>query len=263
MDETIKLPHIKFKPTIKQKIDFHPSELDKIAVPEESKIRAKKYQKSNELNDGSIILMFEDNVVFGFDFLYNKEKYIVQEINPVTILYSNAVMCHRLLVDKRNQLISGSPKVKGSHRVITNPSDFANFFQVSVNMIVNLQATVESFANRLIPNDLGFFDANGREFQPSIAHKINTTLPLIKGKKIKRKESNYLRQLIEIRNEIVHLKPAGDVNSAYKIVYRKLINFKYFEVLQAVKTFVNFYEEGLIEECSCEKEFFYNISVIE
>ncbi|ABQ06704.1 hypothetical protein [Flavobacterium johnsoniae] len=263
MDQSIKLPHIKFKPTIKQKIDFHPSELNKITVPEESKMRAKKYQKSNELNDGSVILMFEDNIVFGFDFLYNNEKYMVQEINPATIFYSNAVMCHRLLVSKRNQLISGSPKVKGSALENTNPSDFANFFQVSVNMIINLQATVESFANRLIPTDFEFLDANGNEFQPSISHKINTALPLLKGKKVKRKESNYLRQLIEIRNELIHLKPAGDVNSAYKIVYRKLINFKYFEVLQAVKTFVNFYEEGLIEECSCKKEFFYDISVVE
>lgn len=263
MDETIKLPHIRFKPSVKQKIDFHPSELDQIKVPEESKIKAKKYQKSNELNDGSVILMFEDNIVFGFDFLHKNEKYIVQEINPVTIFYSNAVMCHRLLVEKRNQLISSSPKVKGSHRVNTNPSDFANFFQVSVNMIINLQATVESFANRLIPKDFEFIDVNGNVFDPSISHKINTTLPILKGKKIKRKEGNYLRQLIEIRNEIVHLKPAGDANSAYKIVYRKLINFKYFEVLQAVKLFVDFYEEGLIEECPCKKEFFYNIDVFE
>ena len=97
--------------------------------------------------------MFEDDIVFGFDFLYKNEKYIVQEVNPVTIFYSNAVMCHRLLVDSRNKLIANSPKVKGSHKINTQPSDFGNFFQVAVNMIINLQATIESFANRIIPEN--------------------------------------------------------------------------------------------------------------
>lgn len=266
MDETVKMPHIRFKPTIKQKIDFHPNELDKMAVPEESKMWAKKYLKSNELNEGSMILMSEDNIVYGFDFLYGNEKFIVQEINPVTVFYSNAVMCHRLLVQTRHDFIANCPKVRGSHTVYTDPADFANFFQTAVNMIINMQATVESFANRMIPQGFEFTDIHGRPFEPSIAYKINSALPELKGKKFKAnhgRESNYLRQLIELRNAIVHLKPAGDANSAYKLVYRKLINFKYLETLKAVKLFVNFYEDGLIEECPCQKEFFYNIGVIE
>lgn len=266
MDEAIKLPHIKFKPTIKQKIDFHPSEIDEDIVPEESKVWAKKYQKSNQLYDGSAILMFDDNIVFGFDFLYKNEKMIVQEVNPVTIFYSNAVMCHRLLVETRNKLVSNSPKIKGPYKINTQPSDFANFFQIAVNMIINLQATIESFANRVIPNNHPFIDINGNSFEPSIVHKINTTLPELKGKKFKTqhgKQSNYLRQLIELRNDIIHLKPAGDPNSAYKEVYRRLINFKYLETLQAVRLFVDFYEQDLIEECSCQKEYYYGIGVIE
>lgn len=266
MDEAIKLPHIRFKPTIKHKIDFHPSEIDENIVPEESKFWAKKYQKSNQLNDGSVILMYDDNIVFGFDFLYKNEKFVVQEVNPVTIFYSNAVMCHRLLVDSRNNLITNSPKVKGYHKINTQPSDFSNFFQVAVNMIINLQATIESFANRIIPENHTFIDINGNSFEPSITHKINTTLPELKGEKFKTlhgKQSNYLRQLIELRNEIIHLKPAGDPNSAYKEVYRRLINFKYLETLKAVRLFVNFYEHDLIEECPCQKEYFYGIGSIE
>lgn len=266
MDKTIKLPHIRFKPTIKQKIDFNPNELKMTIVPEESKVWQKNYQKSNELNDGSVILILEDNIVFGFDFLYKNEKFIAQEINPVTIFYSNAVMCHRLLVDTRNKLIANSPKLKGSHNVDTQPSDFSNFFQVAVNMIINLQATIESFANRLIPKEYSFIDISGNPFEPSIMHKINTTLPELKDRKFKTdhgKHNNYLRQLIELRNEIVHLKPAGDTNSAYKEVYRRLINFKYIETLQAIKLFIDFYEQGLIEECPCQKEYFYSINIFE
>ncbi|KGO87188.1 hypothetical protein [Flavobacterium suncheonense] len=266
MDEAVKLPHIRLKPTIKQKINFHPSELDNTIVPEESKNWIKKYQKSNQLHDGSTILMFDDEIVYGFDFLYKNEKYIVQEVNPVTIFYSNAVMCHRLLVDARNKLIANSQRIKDLKKSNTQPSDFSDFFQVAVNMIINLQATIESFANRLIPEDYAFVDINGNSFEPSIIHKINTTLPELKGEKFKSKhgkQNNYLRQLIELRNEIVHLKPAGDPNSAYKEVYRRLINFKYLETLQAVRLFVDFYEKDLIEECPCQKEYFYKIEVIE
>lgn len=67
MDNPKKLPHIRFKPTIKHKIDFHPSEINEDMAPEEIKIWAKKYQKSNQLNDGSVILVFDDNIVFGLN----------------------------------------------------------------------------------------------------------------------------------------------------------------------------------------------------
>lgn len=260
MNKEIKLSHIRFKPTITHKIDF-----DKNLAPEESKIWAKKYQKSNQLNDGSVILMFEDKYVFGFDFVDKNEKLLVPEVNPVTIFYSNAVMCHRLLEQSRNNLIKNSPSVKMFTKSDVSPNDFGRFFQISINMIINLQATIESLANRIITKDHEFKDVNGDNFEPSIGHKINTTLPELKGEKLKsqhRKQNNLIRLLIEIRNEIIHLKPAGDPNSAYKEVYRRLINFKYFETLLAVRAFVDFYEKDLIEECHCQRQHFYNIEII-
>lgn len=197
---------------------------------------------------------------FGFDHLYKNEKIIIPEINPVTIFFSNAIMSHRLLIHYKEKLIQNSPSVKKFGGKV-DPKDFGNFFQVASNVIINLQATIESFANRLIPIDREFLDVNGKQFDPSLFHKINVVLPEIKEEKFKSKfgkQTNFIRQLIELRNEIIHLKPAGDENSAYKEVYRRMINFKFTETIFAVRSFVDFYEFGLIEECECGKEFFYN-----
>lgn len=265
MENIIKMPHIRFKPTRKIAIDFHPSEINYSLAPEESKIQARKYVKSNELNDGAILIMYENEVVFGFDHLDKNEKIIIPEINPVTIFYSNAVMFHRLLCHCKDKLLKNSSKVKGP-LTNTDTNEFGNFFQAASTIIINLQATIESLANRTIPKEQEFIGRDDEPFEPSLSHKINIALPEIKGKKFKTKfgkQNNYIRQLIELRNEIIHLKPAGEVNSAYKEVYRRMINFKYTETIQAVRTFVDFYEPGLIEECPCQKEYFYGTDSLE
>ena len=265
MENIIKMPHIKFKPTMSKTLDFNPQELEGVEVPEESKIIARNYQKSNKLNDGSILLMFESQVVFGFDYLYQNEKRVVPEINPVTIFFSNAIMSHRLLIEHKKKLIENSPTVKNFQGKV-DTRHFGNFFQLATNMIINLQATIESLANRIIPKEMKFIGKDGEHFDPSLFHKINIVLPEIKGLNFKTqygKYNNFIRQLVELRNEIIHLKPAGEINSAYKEVYRRMINFKYTETVQAVRTFVNFYEENLIEECECQKEFYYNLNTFE
>lgn len=265
MESVVKMPHIKFKPTKSSPINFNPAELDNVEVPEESKLIAKNYMKSNQLNDGSILLMSENEVILGFDYLYLNQKKFIPEINPVTIFFSNAVMSHRLLLEYRKKLIENSPSVKNLTAQI-NPNDFGNFFQLATNMIVNLQATIESLANRIIPKEMEFIGRDGEVFEPSLFHKINIVLPEIKGLKFKTKygkQNNFIRQLVDLRNEIIHLKPAGEINSAYKEVYRRMINFKYTETIQAVRIFVDFYEKGLIEECQCQKELYYSVASFE
>lgn len=257
------LTHIKLKPTIKIKTNSNSSEIIGNIESQKENIEAeKKYKKSKEYDDQDLMMVFNDQIIFAFDFIKDKERYFIPEINPTTIFYSNAVMSHRKLVFFREELLLNSPSIKNLNKPV-NPNLFGNYFQLASNCIINLQTTVESFVNRQIPEDKKFLDINGQEFEPSIFHKLDKVLPEIKNRKFKSKfkRDNFrIRKLIELRNEIIHLKPVKEkTNTKYKDVYRRLLKFDFTNSIMSVKKFINFYEPGLIEECDCNKELYYDI----
>lgn len=269
MKENIHLTHIKLKPTKRIEIGFDPKELGKnIKAPEESVKLAKKIQNSKQYSDDyDIILMFEDHVIYAFDYLHKGQKILIPEINPITIFYSNALMSHRKLLEFREKLFRNSPTIKNYSKNPINPSLFSDFFQLASNCIFNLQSTLESFVNIIITDNQVFKDKNGNDFEPSIFHKLDKALPNIKDKRFKskfKKENKQIRELIELRNEIIHLKPIDkSTNTQYKITYRRLLKFDYRKTIFAVREFIDFYEPNLIEECECEKEFYYDIKTAE
>lgn len=263
------LTHIKFKPTKRHGIIFHPKEFDDIEVPKESVAFAKRVLNSKKTIDKfgqDLMLMYEDEVVYGFDLYNSGDKIIIPEINPATIFYSNAVMSYRNLILKRKSLLNDSPTLK-NHKKPTDPNIFGHFFQLATNCLINLQSALESFANRSIPENHEFKNKQGNEFKPTLVHKLNITVPELNDnyfKKVHKKDNNIIRRLIELRNEIVHLKPAEEnTNTKYKDVYRRLIGFEFLDAIHAVKKYINFYESNLIEECSCGKEYFYGFNFID
>jgi hypothetical protein len=261
--------HIKIKPTKKITKNFSLNDAVKdIEIPEESKQLSKTFNKTRKLSDEfgyDLMLELDDSIIYAFDFLIGKKKIIIPELNPTTIFYSNAVMFHRSLMESKKRLLDKSP----SYKELNNPIDpkiFAFFFQFATNCLISLQSTVESFANKQIPENY-FINEKGDEYDVSIFHKIDTVLPIIKEKKFKRefKRDNFrVRKVIELRNEIIHLKPIKETtNTQYKETYRKMIKFDFPSAILAVKNFVNFYEPELIEECPCGKEYYYDLEIKE
>ncbi|GER60955.1 hypothetical protein ULMA_30630 [Patiriisocius marinus] len=264
--------HIVLKPTKKIKKNFNLSDsLKNIEVPEKSKTVAKEYLKTKKLSDEfsqDLLLEFDDSLIFCFDFLHDRVKYIIPEINPTTILYSNATMFHRNLLFAKVKLFEKSPTLKK----IDKPIDlkvFGEFFQYASNCIINLQSSVECFANRRIPKSVldECIDKNGDIFEPSITHKLDTLLPKVYEKRFRTKSKRdnlKVRQVIELRNQIIHLTPNSDIsNTKYKSLYRKLINFEYEKAIYAVRNLINFYEPNLLEDCPCGKEYDYEIITTE
>ncbi|WP_159799825.1 hypothetical protein [Flavobacterium sp. MK4S-17] len=260
--------HILLKPTKIIKTNFNISEVtSKIEIPKKSKDFVKEYLTSNKLSDeygSDLMLAFEDEFIYGFDYNYNNQKLLIPEINPVTIFYSNALMSHHNLIAFRKALYSESPTITDYKKTV-NPSLFGNFFQLASNCIINLQAAIETFTNRLIPENYTYLDKDGNNFNPSLFHKLDSTLPEITDKKFrtKYKKDNFLiKKIIELRNEIIHLKPIQEkTNTQYKIIYRKILNFEYNKAIIATRNFINYYEPNLIEECSCGKEHYYEITI--
>lgn len=261
--------HIKLKPTKKIAKNFSMADAVKnIELPEESKQLARTFYKTNKLSDDlgyDLLLEFDDSIIYAFDYLINKNKIIIPELNPTTIFYSNAVMFHRNLMESKRILFEKSPNIRQLKNSI-DPEIFGTFFQFAVNCLINLQSAIESFANRQIPENY-FINEKGEEYDVSIFHKIDTVLPEITERKFKRefKQDNFrVRKVIELRNEIIHLKPVRDTtNTQYKDTYRKMIKFDFPRAILAVRNFVNFYESELIEECICGKEYFYDLQIKE
>lgn len=260
------MSHIKLKASTEIKIDFNPKELNETIVPEKSKKIAQKYMSSKELAENEnfdIMMMFEDKVVFGFDYLNDGKKRMVVEINPVTIFFSNSVMSFGMLNKYKKILLSQSSEVgKPNDSEPLNMSHSGMFFQLAINCIINLQATLESLANRIIPVSYPFLDKTGNPVERTVTYKLYNAIPNVKQidfqKKSNRKHNIAIDKLIKLRNNIIHLKPKTETNTGYKGVYRELLDFDYFKTVTAVKTFVNFYEPNLIEECLCGIDYYFD-----
>lgn len=255
--------HTRLKPTTRINIDFHPSELHDTIVPEESKKIAADYVNSETLaenQDFDIMIMMDDSVIFGYDYLHNNKKLILPEINPVTIFYSNARMSYGMLNHYKEILLTESSEAGKIGKVI-NLNHFGTFFQLAVNCIINLQATIESFVNLKVLGNFNFLDKNGKPKNPNIHDKIDIAMPIVMKMEFN-DEKNYtlIKELIKLRNDIIHLKPDQNLtNTKYKIPFRNIIDFNYQETIMAVKNYINFYEPNLLEECACGNELVYDI----
>lgn len=260
------MSHIKLKASTEIKIDFNPKELQKTIAPEHKKEILQKYISSNALAEDEnldIMLILEDKAVYAFDYLHAGKKRMIIEINPVTIFFSNSVMSFGMLNKYKQILLLQSSEVgrlnEGEH---VNLSHSGMFFQLAINCIINLQATLESLANRIIPEAFPFLNRNGKPVDRTITYKLYNAIPKVKQidfqKKSNRKHNISIDKLIKLRNNLVHLKPNTETNSGYKGVYRELLDFEYLKTIIAVKTFVNFYEPDLIEECLCGIEYYFD-----
>jgi hypothetical protein len=261
MTELKKIPHTLLKPTTFIKSSDSLSGITNEKAPESSKQMAKEYSRNNKMSDSIGKVLFtvhKSGVSFSFDAVKEKNKIIVPEINPVLVFFSNAEMFIRASVIQQNNLFDKPPGFKGVKGVTVN--DFGNYFRPAVNCIINLQAALESFVNSKIPIT---YDKNEDPINFSIFHKLDNLLPerslknfsSFTGAKSHRKR---IREIIELRNEVIHLTPNYSSPRIYQDVYRRLIKFDFLKSLNSVKSFINFYEENLIQEC-CGDEYYYAV----
>lgn len=254
--------HIKIKPSLKIDVNFDINEVLKNAnYSKESKSLISSYMNSEkfaEHYDYDLLLQTDNSLIAGFEYLYNNKKVFMQEVNPITIYYSNAVMSSYLIEDYKSICLEKATKGKISGHA------FGNFFQLAFNCIINLQTSIESFLNYILnEHRYVFYDKNNRIRKASIHEKIEIALPEI-TKKVFKDEYAFqymsIKKLIVLRNEMIHLQPdKEDTNTKYKIPYRKIIDFDFAETIDAVKIFLNYHKENLIEECGCGKDFYFEI----
>lgn len=263
--------HIKLKASKEIKINFNPKDIDYSNVPSDSKKKAEDYIRNPkafaEHQNYEIMMLLEDRFVMGYEYLFKGKRRVVVEINPVTIFFSNAVMSSGLLEHYKNILISQSPDIKEIDKSDEpiNLTHSGMYFQLAINCIINLQAALECFANSIIPEDFPYKDKDGNPVNKTITFKLYNAIPEIRNKDFKsemlkgrhKKYNKSIDKLIQLRNLVIHLKPSGSSKDDYKRIYRNLLDFEYEKAILSVKKFINFYELGLIEECSCGKNLYF------
>jgi hypothetical protein len=131
-----------------------------------------------------------------------------------------------------------------------------------------LFTTLESFVNQEIPDDFQYRKASSKceelynkdQIQKFIQfdEKYKKILPLISKKtsfdKVKIQHNQYINDLKEIRNEIIHPKSSHfEIKKEHLII--KILNFNYDKCLLAVKEFLNYHRPGYVEDCSCDEEY--------
>jgi len=256
------MAHIGLKPSLEIKLDFDINEsLKEIKYSKNKQTIMESYIGSDKCADDydlDMLIITEDSLATAFDYIYEGEKLMMLEVNPVTIYYSNSVMSN-YSIEKYKQILLEKNLIG-----IASTHAFGNFFQLAFNCIINLQASIETFLNyKLNENNYLFYDKNNKIRNSSIHEKIEIALPIIFNKNFKHDYESQLlliKNLINIRNEMIHLKPDKEqTNSKYKVIYRKIIDFKFDETIEAVKIFINYHEENLIEDCKCGKDFYFDI----
>ncbi len=92
----------------------------------------------------------------------------------------------------------------------------------------------------------------------SFMDKLKKVLPSFHEKKNFFKDrtptNQHIINLKELRDEIVHTKSDSKLETSIEL-FRRLLNFKYDETLDAVASLMNFYKPNYIETCNCGKDF--------
>jgi len=239
---------------------------NEVELPEKSKKFINEYMTTDKLSDEldkDLALVFENDIIFGFDYLHNGKKLVIPEINPILIFYSNALMSLKLLYRYKENLLSKSQDAKNLKGKV-DFKVFGDFFQFAVNTIINLQVTFETFLNYVIQEDYVYLSTNGKVIKrPTIYDKIDIAVVDIKGKSFQKNfEVSYtiIKELIQLRNDIIHLKPiVGQTNTRYKKLFRRVIDFEYQLSAEAIAEYLNYYEPELVENCPCGKDFYFDI----
>ena len=202
-----------------------------------------------------------------FKYKRNNKIYLIPEPNPIVIYFSNAQAFLKGINEERNKLfILLETKNIDQGKIINS---FYSFYSSVSNFIISLFNSIEAFINLKIPDDFKYdrilkkntetFNSEQVKRHIQIEEKIKQVIPeILGGKKFHQEFSDKYEKILELKNfrdSIVHTKSEALLKpNYYQSIFTTSLDFDCSQIIHVVRDFINYYENGLIEECDCGKK---------
>lgn len=219
-----------------------------------------RYDKVKRHN--AIQIMEDGEVVFSFFYNDHGNACTIPLANPVLIYFNTAQMHLRNIYSRRTALL-------GLFRGKTDINEdamklFYEFFGLTSSFITMLMTSLEAFVNQHIDKDYKYEKPEQKKYMRvydyeqilrwiSLDEKIEEIINKKYSKSFAKTyplKYDFVRNLKDIRDRIIHTKQ-GENHHGYIELFRKSLDFKFSECIEAVRDFINFYEPSLIEACPC------------
>jgi len=254
------MKHIKRKAVMQVKLD---KEALREIAPEPmdpSILSSLKYKDVKKLN--SFQIMENGDVIFSFFYNDNGNAFAIPIANPVLIYFNQAQSLLRHIHEKKIELLNTFREKE--YLTELEMKSFYEFFGMTSNFVVMLTTAMEALVNQKLDKDLKYEKEEQNKYLKiynydqvvrwlSFEEKVTKVL----NKQMSKDFANayplrqcHLNNLKDLRDQIVHTKDSSTFHE-YINLYKKSLNFKFTECIEAVKDFINFYHQDLVEPCDC------------
>lgn len=202
-----------------------------------------------------------------YAFIYkHRGKYINIPLPDYTLVYYNFAYSLNIERKKRQEILLSH---LSNIETVTHDSsnELFNFYGLASSYIVNLFTSIESFINSMLPDGENYIVETNKKTEVynkiqiqefvSFMDKLKKVLPSFHKKNffsVRTPTNQHIINLKELRDEIVHTKSDSKLETSIEL-FRRLLNFRYDETLDAVAALMNFYKPNYIEACNCGKDF--------
>ena len=256
------MKHIKRKTLLELKAKVPEQVLSKFSSEKdlEEALKTLKYKDVKEMH--ALLIMDSGELIRAFFANDAGRACTIPLANPVLIYFNFAQTLLKSLFETKEKLLksfTGNEKITEDALML-----FYGYFGQASSFVMMLMTSMESFVNQKLDPKLNYSKAEGNKFQRvydyyqiqrwvPFSEKISEILDVQQNKSFKKGyplKQQHLDNLKNLRDLIVHTK-AADKPDAYDELYRKALAFNFSDTIHAVKDFINFYEENLVEPCPC------------
>jgi len=258
------MKHIKKKFLFSVKTEMNAKDLLGTVEPNTKYIE--RITESNFIDHAAYMVTEDGKIIQTFKYEKDGKTLFIPEPNPIVIYFSNAQMILKPLIDTKKDLLDSL--IQNKDVGITQSFSY-QFFGHASNFVTSLFNALEAFINSKIPDDFEYRKEgkqktelyNKRQLQESLRfeEKIKKVIPQIMKKPFHQDfghKYEILTKFKDIRDNVVHTREHEEnIPNYYEKLFTELLDHDYLKSIQAVRDYINYYENNLIEKCQCGNDY--------